>query len=33
VTNRVKAMARFKGPLVALKLERVVFEDGGFWLY
>ncbi len=33
VTNRVKAMARFKGPLVALKLERVVFEDGGLWLY
>lgn len=32
ITKRVKSMAKFKGPLVALKLERVVFEDGSFWL-
>jgi hypothetical protein len=32
ITKRVRSMAKFKGPLVALKLERVVFEDKGFWL-
>lgn len=33
IVRRVKAMASFRGPLVMLRLERVVLEDRGLWYF
>lgn len=32
IVKRVRAMAKFRGPLVTLKLERIAFNEGGAWL-